>query len=160
MSSLKRYLFGAPAPLSMIAVLLVFGVSCVGFGSADRLLHAALARGGTLEGIVLDVRSYTPAGASQLAYVPRVAFRDSGGQVRIREAFVSPLPFDIAADQPVHVLWDQGRDEIAVDLVIRRGTLTDWLMSGLTGLGLLAWSGAIWLLSRRIWLGLPRPLRS
>jgi len=155
MSLLKRYLMGAPAPLSMIVVLLVFGVGCVGFGNADRLLHAAMTRGGTLQGIVLDVRSYAPAGASQLAYVPRVAFRDGEGQVHIREAISAPLPFVLEADQPVRVLWDEARDQIAVDLVIQRGTLTGWLMSGLTGLGLLAWFGAVWLLGRRVWLAPP-----
>ena len=146
------YIWGPPPPLSLIAVVLCFGVSLVGFGNADRIVSSLSRAGGALPGIVIETRETRAAEATQPTYITKVAFRDDAGQVQIREA--QPVPFRPNPDQPVRVLWQDGDAQVQVDLPIMRGPVTSVVLTLFNAAGLMLWGLACWLLIRRMRLRL------
>ena len=146
------YLWGPIPPLSLIAVLLCFGVSLVGFGNADRIVSTLSRAGGALPGLVIETREVRAAEAAQPAYIAKVAFRDAAGRVHIREA--RPVPFRPTPDQAVRVLWRADGAGVQVDLPIIRGPVTKVVLALFNLAGLLIWGVACWLLIRRMRLRL------
>lgn len=153
-SRVTPYFLGPCPPLSLIAVLLCFGVSLVGFGNADRVVSVLSRAGGTLPGIVIETREVRIAEAALPAYVARVAFRDGAGTIHIREA--AAVPFRPASDQPVRVLWRDGQARVQVDLPIARRPATELVLLLFNAAGLLIWGAACWLMVRRMYLRITR----
>ena len=145
-----RALFFAPPTWGVIAVMLALGVTLVAFGNLDRVFWKMTSQGGTLPGLVLDVRSYRAPELPYATYLPRVAFRDHEGTIRIMETRRSSVHYDLPAEQAVLVAWEPPQDTIAIDLPFQRQTATSVIMSLLTALGVTAWLGGIWLLLRRV----------
>jgi len=128
-AALRRVLFLARPTWGAIAVMLAVGVSLVAFGNLDRVFWKMTAHGAQEPGIVLDVRSYRLPETGYQTYVPRVAFRDPAGKIRIMETQRGSVHYDLLPEQAVLVAWE---------------------LSLVTALGLTFWLGGIWLLLRRI----------
>ncbi|MCY4179295.1 MAG: hypothetical protein OXD48_03275 [Litoreibacter sp.] len=133
---------------SLIAVMLAFGIALTGFGNADRILWRVTSHGAQMPGLVVDIRSYRLPDQVQEVRVPKVAFRDAAGKVRIMEPARGTWRGRVEVDQPVLVAL-RGRS-IVVDVPFQRRPLTDALLWALTGVGLTAWGRAIFLLIKRI----------
>lgn len=134
----------------VIATLLVLGIGLVGFGNGDRVLWKLTSHGATTPGVVLDVRSYRGPDDVFVTYVPKVAFRDDGGALRIMEVSEGSLRYALAPDQPVYVAWQRENGTIAIDVPFKRKFATSVVLSLLTAIGLTAWLYSIWLIGRRI----------
>ncbi|MEM9581946.1 MAG: hypothetical protein AAGA08_02420 [Pseudomonadota bacterium] len=133
-----------------VSLVLLFGVAMVGFGNGDRVLWAVTSHGAQLPGVVLDVRSTRGAEDAAVSYIPKVAFRDPSGTVRVMEALTAPMPYRIATDAPVLVAWDSGSTELRIDVPFKRQPATSVILSLLTVLGVLSWLCGICLIGRRI----------
>ena len=149
-AALRRVLFLARPTWGAIAVMLAVGVSLVAFGNLDRVFWKMTAHGAQEPGIVLDVRSYRLPETGYQTYVPRVAFRDPAGKIRIMETQRGSVHYDLLPEQAVLVAWEPGAETVAIDVPFRRETATSVIMSLVTALGLTFWLGGIWLLLRRI----------
>ena len=145
-----RLLFLAPPTWGAIALMLAMGVSLVAFGNLDRVFWKITAQGGTLPGLVLDVRSYRSPEMPHETYVPRVAFRDTDGNIRIMETQRGSVHYNLPAEQPVLVAWQPPQETVSIDVPFRRQAATSLIMSLFTALGLTIWLGGIWLLLRRV----------
>lgn len=133
----------------VIALLLAMGVVFVGFGNADRVFWRMTAHGGTVPGLVVDVRSYRPPESAHALHVPTVAFRDDAGKIRVMEPARGARRLAFEVDQMVLVEWRAATQTIAVDLPFRRTLVTSIVMSLFTAIGVVAWGGGIWLIFRR-----------
>lgn len=140
---------GAPQ-WGLITLVLAIGIVFVGFGNADRIFWRMTSHGAKLPGLVTEVRSYYQPDATYATYVPKIAFRDPAGQVRIMETRRGSVHYDFAKDQPVMVLWRENSDTIAVDLPFQRKLGTSIVMWLFTTVGCVTWSWGIWLIMRRI----------
>jgi hypothetical protein len=145
-----RALFFAPPTWGAIAVMLAVGVSLVAFGNLDRVFWRMTLSGASLPGLVLDVRSYRAPETDFETYVPRVAFRDLEGKIRIMETQRGSARYDLAPEQPVLVSWTPPQETVAIDVPFRRETVTTVIMSLFTALGVTSWLGGILLLLRRV----------
>lgn len=154
---ITQTLFFAPPSWGAVAVMLAVGVSLVAFGNLDRLFWKMTSNGATLAGIVLDVRSYRQPETGYQSYVPRVAFRDPDGKIRIMETQRGSVHYDLPPEHPVLVAWQPTKELVAIDVPFRRETVTPVIMSLVTALGLTFWLGGIWLLLRRVSGGKPQP---
>ena len=115
-------------PWGFIAVLLVLGVAFVSFGNADRIFWRITSHGAKLPGVVVDVRAYRQPENTYLTYVPKVAFRDPAGAIRIMETRNGSIHYDFENDQPVMVLWRKNSETIAIDLPFQRKLGTSIIM--------------------------------
>ena len=147
---LRKLLFEQRPSWLLISLTLAVGIIFVTFGNVDRLFWKATSNGATLPGLVIDVRSYRHPDTSLATYVPKVAFRDHSGVVRIRETARSSIHYDFKQDQPVLVAWNAAEDTVAIDLPFRRERITSLVMWLFSATGLTAWIGGIWLLIQRI----------
>lgn len=134
----------------LIATLVVVGVSLVGFGNADRLFWRLTSQGAQLPGLVTEVRSYRLPDSPNLIYVPKVAFRDPKGHVRIMEPQSGSIRFGFEPEQAVLVDWDPTSETITIDLPLQRKPFTSVALWLLTAVGLASWARGIWLILRRI----------
>lgn len=134
-----------------IMVLLAVGVGFVGFGNGDRLLWTLTSHGAETPGVVVDIRSYRGPEDSFVTYVPKVAFRDERGKVRLMEARGGSRHYDLRPDQPVYVMWQPDRSGVVIDVPFKRRFATSVILSFLTAIGTTAWLWGIWLLVRRIY---------
>ena len=133
-----------------ITVFLLVGIVFVGFGNADRVFWKLTSHGAQLPGLVVDVRSYRLPEQTHLTFVPKVAFRDPSGQVRILETRTGSAYYDFEIDQPVRVLWRDNSETIAIDLPFQRRIATSVVLTLFSAIGLVAWCWGIWLIMRRI----------
>ena len=147
---IARVLFRAPPSWGAVAVMLAVGISLVAFGNLDRIFWRMTAQGATLSGLVVDVRAYRLPETDMLTYVPKVAFRDPGGAIRIMEAQRGSVHYDLPAEHPVLVAWQPPAQTVAIDVPFERTRATSMIMSLVTALGLTSWLGGIWLLIRRV----------
>lgn len=149
-AALGRVLFFAPPTWGAISLMLALGVSMVAFGNLDRVFWTLTSNGAQVPGLVLDVRSYRQPETGYQSYVPRVAFRDPEGRIRIMETQRGSVHYNLLPEQAVLVAWEPGAETVAIDVPFRRETVTSVIMSLVTALGLTFWLGAIWLLLRRV----------
>lgn len=139
-------------PWGVIGVLLAIGIVFTGFGNADRLFWRLTSHGAELPGIVVDNRAYRGPDQTYATYVPKVAFRDPAGQVRVMEVRRGSAHYDFEKDTPVRVLWRENSQTIAIDIPFERKLGTSIVLWLFTAIGMTCWLGAIWLLIRRIYL--------
>ncbi len=143
-------------PWGVIAILLAIGVVFVGFGNADRLFWNWTSHGAKLPGLVVDVRSYRLPDNTYPTYVPKIAFRDPDGKIRVMETKRGSVHYDFEREQPVRVLWRENSETIAIDLPFQRKLGTSIVMWVFTAVGAASWLGGIWLIMRRIHLSAVR----
>jgi len=150
-AALYRVLFFAPPTWGAISLMLAMGVSLVAFGNLDRVFWTLTSNGAQVPGLVLDVRSYRQPETSFQTYVPRVAFRDPTGKIRIMETARGSVHYNLLPEQTVLVAWEPGAETVAIDVPFRRETATSVIMSLVTALGLTFWLGGVWPATR--WCG-------
>lgn len=150
MIDLIRSAFRGFPSWSSVSIALCFGIAMIGFGNGDRLVWKLTSHGAELPGIVLDVRSYRGPDGAQPSYIPKIAFRDASGTVKVAEVSGAPLRYPLTPDAPVLVAWDEEAGSLQIDVPFKRHPLTTMISRFFTLAGVSAWLCAIWLIGRRI----------